>query len=167
MTDLETRTALTVQLYENMRARLNSQTQLAILALQSLILINGGALVALFSLIAQGGNTPFIRHIYPPTLWISFAMFALGISAALIAVFLGYWSQNEINMTEQVFADRDRNALLGHAPDPQDQPMADKMLKRANLVFDLAFCVAGLSLILFISGSCFALWASFGALTRA
>ena len=71
--------------------RLRIQESLAQACFRSLVLVNGGAIIALFSLI--GSNAAIARQVSGLQLWFAFAAFAAGLSATIIANLAGFFMQ--------------------------------------------------------------------------
>lgn len=149
---------------EAIRARLTTLTQLAMLGLQSLILVNGGALIALFTLIAQGTRTPFIAHVYPPTLWCSFLGFVVGIISAIASIFVGYVSQLSLSEAEQLELISKKEVQAGLADQTSNEKKKDSLIDRGNAILKGAIALNIISLAGFIVGSGFALYAALGSM---
>ena len=73
---------------EEASQRLRFQIEFAQAAIRNLLLVNGGAVLALLTAL---GNS--VMHPEPRGLWWSFFWFALGLSAALAAYFAAFYSQ--------------------------------------------------------------------------
>lgn len=78
--------------------RFRSQQGLAEAAFRTLVFANGGAIVALFTLI--GSNASIARTADSPVLWGAFASFAAGLAVTVAALICGYFMQvNYANAT--------------------------------------------------------------------
>ena len=73
------------------RERLKMQETLAQACFRSLVLVNGGAIIALFSLI--GSNARIASEVSGGQLWFAFAAFAAGLTAIIVANLAGFFMQ--------------------------------------------------------------------------
>jgi hypothetical protein len=71
--------------------RLRIQESLADACFRSLVLVNGGAIIALFTLI--GSNAQIAKSAPGPSLGIAFGAFALGLATTVGAIIAGYFMQ--------------------------------------------------------------------------
>ena len=137
--------------------RLRIGSQIALASLQGLLLLNGGAVVALFSLVAQGSGSAFVRHLYFPTIWWALASFAAGMISIIIAFVAGYLSQEIIARVELVDA---ANIFLSLSNEPLH---GDVPHEWASRLLNIGIVAASMSAFAFIIGSGFGLWAALGA----
>lgn len=82
--------------YEACRSRNQGIFDLSILGLKSLIILNGGAIVALFTLLGHFDHL----IVQPSWLWKAFGAFVLGLTSVMIAIVLAYFAQNEFMRVE-------------------------------------------------------------------
>ena len=132
--------------------RLEYATGFARGGLQALTIINGGALVALFTLV--GGEARL--HFDFGALWITFAVFAVGLTANIASYLCAYLCQNYYYLVAYEQADRARALAFGAAPE-QDSITAN----HANGVWAQlgAILAAIVALACFIGGCGTALYA--------
>lgn len=95
--------------------RLKFQISLVDRGIQSLMLINGGALVALFTLL--GSKAPI--HLDTRLLWLAFAAFAGGLALTLLANLGAFVSQWQYYVTCQ-YAAWDAQKIMVSAPSTYD-----------------------------------------------
>jgi hypothetical protein len=132
---------------EDARARLKVAGELAVSGLRSITIINGGSIVALFTLVARG-------DIKPAGLVAAFAFFAAGVTASLMSTLVGYWSQQLIVVYEQDVAAQTYEILAGLKP---REPVFSEFPNRLVVVATLC-ALAGI--VCFVGGSLSALLAA-------
>lgn len=94
--------------------RLRMQESLAQACFRSLVLVNGGAIIALFTLI--GSNAAIARQAPGPTLWLAFAAFAAGLAATVFGNAAGFAMQvHYATMTERQMWNKELE-LAGRPP---------------------------------------------------
>lgn len=137
--------------------RMDSIDNLALTGLRSLIIINGGAIIALFTLLAQGAQSPFVQAVsVSMVVWAS-AAFAGGLCFAILATLLGYYAQQLHHALEQeVFMIL---VKVHHPEKALDQGRVDP----GNTLIHTAGVSAGLSLALFLAGATLAVVAALNA----
>lgn len=141
--------------YETHRAEsvdgIRYQVDFAQSLLQKLLLVNGGAIIALLTFI---GNAK--KSIDFNCLWYGFAGFSFGIVCALIAYFGAFFSQLQFM---SVTVDQMSNAQ--HRMYGREEPVTNHELERVsrngNLALWLGVVLASLSLAGFIAGAFYAL----------
>lgn len=128
--------------------RFKVAAELAKAGLHTLTIVNGGALVALFTLIGTG-KLAFAT--FP--LWSAFSAFVLGIAAALVAFLAGHASQNEFYVTSAWKAQNLAAELAGR------EATNDVAASHAqgSRYLNVAISAAALSILLFVTGSGLAL----------
>jgi hypothetical protein len=139
--------------------RMETINLLALSGLRTLTVINGGAIIALFTLVAQGSNSPFVKSVDQNLLVASFLAFVIGVAASAGATLCGFVAQQVLHGYEQRHVSADYYAMRGIScvrPDEQN-------LTRGNFWIVIGGIVAAISLIAFIVGSGMALWAALGA----
>lgn len=135
--------------------RLKAQIDLGKLLIQSLILVNGGAIIALFTLLgAQGDRLSIDANL----LWRAFCWFIAGLVAALIAGLGGFMSQYCFHQASCTQTWREQGKLLRIPYDVDFMPM----FRWGNRVLLTAIAVAVLSLICFGVGAASALAGTIG-----
>jgi hypothetical protein len=103
-----------VSFRDEARERLRMQETLAQTCFRSLVLVNGGAIIALFSLI--GSNAAIARELSGLQLWLAFAAFAAGLTATIVANLSGFFMQlHYASMTERQMWNKELE-LAGRAP---------------------------------------------------
>jgi hypothetical protein len=128
--------------------RLRFATALAQSGLQYLTVVNGGALVALFTLIGTGK----LAYSLVP-LWTAFGAFVMGITAALTAYLFGYLSQNKFYFTASYRA-MNLASQLGGRPQEQDAITPQNAGMR---MLNFSIAAAAASILLFVVGAGLAL----------
>lgn len=128
--------------------RLKIAAGLAQSGLHTLTIVNGGALVALFTLIGTG-KLAFATL----PLWSAFSAFVLGIAAALVAFLAGHASQDRLSVACAMTA-HNRAAELAGSKGKDD---AANTHHEGNRLVNVASCSAALSILLFVTGSGLAL----------
>ncbi len=142
------------KLYELAIARLNSATQIATTAIQSLLLINGGAIVAVLSLLAQGKNASILAGVYLPTVICGMMAFALAVGLTLLAAICGHDSQARMSGVE--VREAERFYLTAQFDRPQGE-VAE--LEKADRHFVIAVRLVVASVALFLIGGAYLAWA--------
>lgn len=142
------------KLYELAIARLNSATQIATTAIQSLLLINGGAIVAVLSLLAQGKNASILADVYLPTVLCGMMAFALAICLTLIASICGHDSQARMSGVE--VREAERFYLTAQFGRPAEE-VAE--LEKADRHFVVGVWLVIASVFLFLIGGAYLAWA--------
>ena len=99
---------------EEARDRLKMQESLAEAAFRSLVLVNGGAIIALFTLI--GSNAEVAKQVPGPSLWFALAAFGAGLAATILSNIAGFVMQiHYATMTERQMWNKELE-LAGQAP---------------------------------------------------
>lgn len=124
--------------------RLKASLSLATSGLQYLTAVNGGAMIALFTLIGSG-KVKFDMS----GLWIAFAFFAAGIVFSLSAYLFGHLAQDQFYLAAQSHAWNAQAILAGRAPVYDEL----KHKTRGSRLLIAAVSVAVLSLVGFIIGA--------------
>lgn len=129
--------------------RLKFSISLAQSGLQALTLINGGALVALFTLVGSATGLKFDLS----SLWWAFSMFATGLVLNVLAFLGAHLSQDRYYEMAQCLAWDAQDALTGltSSRDPMQSHRLGLLAQRCAII------AAILSLAAFITGSGFAL----------
>jgi hypothetical protein len=136
---------------EDARHRLGIASDLALMGVRTLTFINGGAIVALITLVAPGSParmaTPVDRHLL---MW-AFGIYAVGVALSLLAITAGYWSQQLIAVFQQESADHTYVVMSGRQMDPP------KFSNTPNTLLNVAVILALVSVVCFVGGSALAL----------
>lgn len=117
--------------------------------LQALALVNGGALVALFTFI---GSANVVRFDFQ-CIWTAFAAFAAGLVCNMTAYLAAHLSQDQFYLTAQYSAWKVEDEMVGAGP--RHDPRAP--WRRGQNAQLAAIATAVLSLICFLVGTGFAL----------
>lgn len=134
-----------------MMERLRFQVAFAQKALASLVLVNGGAIIGMFTLIGTiAGHADTHLALNSGRLWQAFAMFIASLVLALAAHLGAFLSQGFY----YVVAAMEMDGIDPAKPDPRLN-----QYRRGEVAEWLAISAAVLSLILFALGSCLALGA--------
>lgn len=150
---IEHLTALNVarltQLSEDARLRGRQVVDLALLGLRSLLLLNGGAVVSLFTVLGHLSDLTIAQV----RLWVAFGSYAFGLVAVLLATLLGFLAENEFMQEDFLRAARTYFEAAGM------QPRSDISYRvvEGKRMWTIAVIFAVLSLGLFVLGSGFAL----------
>jgi hypothetical protein len=128
--------------------RLKFQVDFAQAALKNLTLVNGGAIVALFTFLGHDGERLNLR-----LLWWSFASFSLGLIFVLAAFLAAFYSQLFFMNTSQYQMWNSQLEIVGR--NPEHDFIAE--FKKGNCALIVAIALAVLSLIVFVVGAGFAL----------
>lgn len=129
--------------------RIKHQIDLAAKGLSGLTLINGGALVALFTLIGSKPEIAISMHF----LWAAFACFAAGLASTIVAYFGAFVSQGQYYEVAETKSWNDQRIMFGLTAIVDPAPS----LRRGLFAERLGVGSAVLALVLFIAGSGFAL----------
>jgi hypothetical protein len=133
--------------------RLRIQENLAQACFRALVLVNGGAIIALFTLI--GSNAELARSAPGPSLWIAFAAFAFGLATTVGAIIAGYFMQfNYAVATTYQMWNKGFEIVSAEPPYNIQQPF--NLGKRWEWA---AIALVGLSLVSFVVGSAFCFFA--------
>ena len=126
--------------------RLKGQIDLAKLIIQSLILTNGGAIVALFTLVAKKANgfTPAADQ-----LWAAFAWFVAGLVAALLTGFGGFMSQFYFHIASSRQTWSEQAKALGTTYDKDHMPY----FTAGNWILYVSIAAAAASVVFFGIGA--------------
>jgi hypothetical protein len=130
--------------------RLKFQASFAQSAWQALTLVNGGAIVALFTFI--GSAKP---HLDQTRIWAGFVCFAVGLSFNILSILTGFLAQAWF-MKATTSSAWNKQAEM-HGYQPRYTAEVQRELGWGNIWEGLAICAAVVSLISFIVGSGFAL----------
>jgi hypothetical protein len=143
-------------LYEMARDRRKQIGELALLGLKSLILLNGGAIVALFTVLAHFDQLAVVGW----RLWLAFGCFCTGVVLALCGLLVGFFSSNANWLAEQASGDFIYFHSLGDADNVALQQAAQqKASKLGGKLWSFAAGLAAISILTFAAGSGVALWA--------
>lgn len=138
--------------YEDRRqesaARLQYQVDLAQALLKSLMIGNGGALLALLTFIGNVG-----AGIDRLNIWWAFLFYGGGLVAVFVAFTGGFFSQHQFYFAAMQEAWNAQDAMLGKPPTRD----ISRSWKLGNLALFIAIIAAIASLAAFIAGSLFAL----------
>lgn len=137
-------------LYEEARLSDRAVVDLALMGLKSLLLVNGGALIAMLTFL---GNVQ-TEFAHPWLLWFSFATFVSGLVLALVATILGYFAQSAYSAQATSGGDKILFSLMGDK-ETSDKSNAeeDKYLKEKIRFRIAAITLAILSAFTFCAGS--------------
>jgi len=130
-----------------MQARQRNQEQLALAAFRGLTIVNGGAIVALFTFIGNDSQV-FDAHMA----WWGFSFFVAGIALVLAATLLAYFA-------EGYYADLQfQQVWWAHAVlNDRDPSYSEEKGKRVRRIGDIlnysSLCFAVLSLLSFVAGA--------------
>jgi len=153
--------ALAIETFEKTRAevrdRLGHSVAFARDAVRGLLIINGGAVIGLFTFLANlNGKDANSIHVVFPKVWAAFGFFGFGTGAAVLATTLGFLCQ------DQFFMVQDRQACNAGLPAnvPDDERGDIETPRRWGERFRLAGIGIGLvGLVCFWIGSTLALLA--------
>jgi len=127
--------------------RLQHQVDLGKVAVQSLTLVNGGAIVALFTLVGQQGIELALD---PERLKLAFGFFVAGLFCSLASMFGGFLSQYWYSQTSIEEAWEKQSEMLGDKPKGRDFM---RSYKRGSIALAVGLCLAVLSVVSFAAGS--------------
>jgi hypothetical protein len=130
--------------------RLKFQAEFAQTAWKSLTLVNGGAIVALFTFI--GNARPMLDQ---SRIWIGFVCFAVGLSTNIVSIMAGFLAQAFYMKTTTSAAWNKQAEMHGYAPQYADEQMREARIGDIWEVVAIAACV--LSLVTFVIGAGFSL----------
>lgn len=137
--------------------RMDTIDGLANAGLRSLTLINGGALVALFTLVAQGAGSPFVQRLDVSLIVFAAFAFVAGLVCSIVATLFGYLGQQILHMSDQ-------GRLHTHLGiDQMSLETANREIDKGNRCVGYALWAAILSLVGFIVGAVIALAAALAA----
>jgi hypothetical protein len=143
-------------LYEMARDRRQVVGELALLGLKSLILLNGGAIVALFTVLAHFDQLSVVGW----RLWLAFSVFCTGVVFALCALLVGFLSANSNWFAEQSDAEFIYFHNLGDVQTAEEKKAdRQKAAKSGTRLWVSAAVLAAASVLAFAVGSGVALWA--------
>lgn len=146
-------------LYDATKLSEQATVDLAISGLKSLLIANGGALIALLTFIGNFYEQPTVQQ----GLWWAFGLFAVGLVSALFATLFAYFSQGEASNQSYQSAERIFFSLWGHFEDAASfEPDETKSMKRAAVFRWLSIGSATTSGVAFAVGIGFGLAALVG-----
>jgi hypothetical protein len=135
--------------------RLKFQVGYSEAVIKALVLVNGGAMVALFTFVGNASQANLFRFDIGQ-LWVAFALFATGISAALVAAVGGFFSQGFFYNVSQLDIWMAQEArLTGQTPKDNRNPL----MKWGRIFQYAGVASATSSMILFSIGAGIALFA--------
>lgn len=140
-------------LYSKAATRYESAGDIATLGLRSVLLANGGALVALLTFVGNAQNT--VRA--PELMWWAYSMFGLGLFAALLSTFCAFQTQSDYARQGDATADRIYFHTIGHIAQAETEEKEADRYRSAGQRWEWA----GVSLFL-ISTVCFLVGTFFG-----
>lgn len=139
--------------------RMDTVDTLASTALRGLTIINGGAIVAIFALLAQG-QSAFVSGVSVSHMIAAACSFAAGLALIMLANWLGYVGQQILNVVEQeLLYARYQFEQEGATPRSEDM-----RIERANSFITAAGFSALLSIVAFAVGCVFSVIAATAAL---
>lgn len=127
--------------------RLKHQITLVDRGVQSLMLVNGGAMIALFSLLGKTGVA-----IRPDWLWLAFGFFAAGLVCTLAATMAAFLSQQKFYLAT-VHQLWDTHRVIAGEPKVAD---TKGLMKRGNSAMTAGIVAACFALLNFCIGCGFA-----------
>jgi hypothetical protein len=130
--------------------RLRFQASFAEVGWRSLALINGGAIVGLFTFI---GNAKPATN--PSLLWTAFALFAAGLVMNILSIMGGFLAQAFYMKATTSTAWNKQAQMHGHQPQYVDELRAE--MRAGNIWEMIAIAASMLSLAAFIGGAAFSL----------
>lgn len=136
-------------------ARLQYQFEYAQSALRTLVLVNGGAIIALFTFIGNE-KAAFDRD----GLWLSFAWLVVALFCSLFAYFGAFFSQASFMQHSAYCAQGSREAAGGLNPDPHRRENERKARRNGNWFMVIGLASSFASLGFFALGA----WAALSAM---
>lgn len=133
---------------QEMADRLKFQVDFAQALLKNLTLVNGGAIVALFTFLGHDGNRFIIK-----LLWWSFTFFSIGLASALAAFIAAFYSQLFFMNATAFQMWNSQLQILGHSERHDQRPDYEK----GDCALKVGVALAILSLVTFVIGAAFAL----------
>jgi len=139
--------------------RVKIQASIADRALQSLMLANGGAMVALFTFAGNLAKTatPSV-HFDGGHLKLAFGFFVAGLALALFAHMFAFASQDRFHHVSAHEAKRAQDSILAGAA-VVDQAEAKKAFRQGSSAYLFGLATFAASALAFVGGSGIALWA--------
>lgn len=129
---------------EDVAVRVKYQHEFSIAALKSLMLANGGAIIALLTFIGNGKS-----HLEPGALRWAMLFYGAGLVLGLFTYFGAYMSQGEFVSAASYQMVTAQERMRGNMPDESWRAEADRRMKVGTRYIALAVGLAILSLILF------------------
>ncbi len=129
--------------------RLRIQESLAQSCFRALVLVNGGAIIALFTLI--GSNAGMGQAATGVSLWVAFGAFAIGLTTTIGAIISGYFMQVQYTFVTTMQMWNKQCEIAGE----DQQNDFQKHLKRGAAWEYTAIALVVLSLVSFVVGSSF------------
>lgn len=120
---------------------------------RSLMLINGGALIALFTFIGNARKVQVGLTLSPQLLWFAFVAFSVGLVLTMLAMLGAFLSQNAFYAAAQAIAWNAQDEMAGR-PARQDTERDVRAGQHAQYA---AVGAAVLSIVAFVGGCAFAL----------
>lgn len=146
--------------YENLKQeavdRLKFQVEYSQGIMRALTLVNGGAIVALFTFIGSLGADGAVTY-QPVWIWWAFAAFAAGLTLSILSGFGAFFSQYWFAMATTNEMWMKQVEMLGGIPDPEFLAGRDREFARGNWAIGFGVLAACLSLAAFVTGSWLAL----------
>lgn len=144
---------------EEAQLRVRAAVDLAQDAIKALLLINGGAIVALFTLIGQGAESTFVQRVNMDLIWIGFAAYAVGIVTGDPGPNLRFRQSESAGLSRPVV----RRHSFPQRAGPATGGLKASWTIWANRLINIGTVLAAVSVIAFASGSGIALKAAQGA----
>lgn len=133
--------------------RLRFANEFAVQAQKGHLLANGGAIVAMFTLIGQGADSSFVKGLDQNMIWWAFGFFAAGLVLCLVSMIIAFEAQQFVALWLEQFIQYHVEALHGRS----SQPLEPGGAGAANALTIWATLAALLSLAGFIVGAAIAL----------
>lgn len=137
--------------------RVKAQLTIADAAIKALMLANGGAMIALFTFIGNlVAKSPAALPFNTGRLWIAFACFVVGLTAALFCYVCAFLSQDRFYNQSMVEVWRQQPAWQLGIPsivDPREQNLNSQGMR----AYGIGLLLAGAGIIAFMVGCGFAL----------
>jgi len=149
--------------YEHGRAqilqRMTAANGLALSGLRGLTIINGGAIIALFTLLAQGARSEIVQRFDAGLIIYASASFVTGLCLNLACFLLAFHGEQRLIAHDQ----NESRALFERLQGLDSEPPAPTEAEDGYRLIFLAAFLAGLSLLAFVVGAAIAVVATLAA----
>lgn len=146
--------------YENLKQesvdRLKFQIEYSQGIMRALMLVNGGAIVALFTFIGNIGADGAVTY-QPVWIWRAFIAFSLGLTLSILSSFGAFFSQYWFALSTVSEMWMKQAEMVGNVPAAELLADRNKLFIKGNRAVGLGILAAILSLVAFVVGSGLAL----------
>lgn len=138
---------------DEVKVRIDNQVKKLDALFKNLTLVNGGAIIALFTLLGNIDKAKVALDTH--LLWWSFLLFVVGLTSTIVAIGFSFFSQYYLSIRAKRQAWNEQAAIFGFPPEYDAKAPFDISNKHMRAMW----CASAAALVLFIAGALFAMLA--------